>query len=217
MQTFIIQQYVLSLYGKDEWDAKDLNHPAHDIFLSVTQKHIPIIYERSWKEKMWEQVHVCADAIISHIRYVNGVGVYMADCNNIAILWQNWYAVVHGSWKTLHAWLLEKTIFRLIQLWESSESLHIFIWPSIRTDAYEVWNEFRDLFEKNFLPRYWARYHLDMIAYIYHILQKFNIESTCLTLHKDCTFNQNDRRRSYRRGEKGRRNFLWVRPQKKQM
>ena len=210
MQILSIKQYTISLYGKEDGDAKISDHETHMRYVSVNQQHVPVVYERTWEETAGQSLDVHADAIIARVDMDSGIWVYMADCNNIAVLWDTFYAVVHGSRKTLHAWLLEKTISRLFELWEDAESVHIFIWPSIRVDAYEVGNEFHELFDSSFLPEYADRIHLDMVAYILHILQKFDINSTCITLHDDCTYQRNDLRWSYRAGEVGRRNFLWV-------
>lgn len=210
MQKYILNWYELCLFGKEDWDAKHKEHTVHSQYVSVNQKHIDNIYYIQWDESCWENLLEEADAIISRKSFWKWIWVYMADCNNIAILWESYYWVVHCSWKTLDKWLLQNAINDLIEKWESTSQMHCFIWPSIRRDSYEVWNEFYDIFDKKYLTKSSGKVYFDMIELIHDIFASSWFLSENITLYEDCTFEQNSDWWSYRKWEVWCRNFLWV-------
>lgn len=211
MEQYIINNYEICLFGKEDWDAKDTQHIVHQKYISVQQKHINEYYSIQWHEALGEQ-NMQADAIISKTDIPKGIWIYMADCNNIALLGKKHYCVIHLSWKTLVSWLLEKTIHEILRHGELPENLACFIGPSIRIDNYEVWEEFSSLFDEKYLLRSRDRMYLDMIAFIQDILAQHTIPDESITLHQDCTYRVNEKWRSYRKWDIGCRNFLWIRP-----
>ena len=212
MEKYTIHWYELCIFGKSDGDAKEISHSSHKQYISVLQKHTDTMYTIDWSESNWQQVDITADAIIAKTSHKKWIWVYMADCNNIALLWTHWFWVVHGSWKTLSKWLLEKTIQALANKWEKYEDIHVFVWPAITWVRYEVWPEFYDIFNEKYLTKRDTSLYFDMT----HLINDIVLDIWCLpeyiTIHQDCTYQQNNRWRSYRKWDIWPRNFLWIKP-----
>jgi len=211
--------YTITLYGKTDWSTHLQEHLVHQEVFSVTQTHTWSCYVVTWDEEAGQAQHIEADAIICPISVSKKIGVYMADCNNIAIMGKESYAVLHWSWKSLKDWIIENTLQHMVWLWDTTEDLEIYIWPSIRVDDYEVGDEFADLFDQKHLPEYnheqkGKRYHLDMVLYIQDILSDHGIQSWNIQIHPNSTYSDNDKRFSYRKGDEGLRNFMAVEKRK---
>lgn len=207
MEKIQIWAYEILLTGKKEGSSYDVNHWVHDTYYSIKQVHEDRIIEYYGEAWTWDQSST-GDAIITKI---SPLGVHTADCLPLALLWSAYYAIVHGSWKTLHAWLLQHTVKKLCRQGEGLVDMYVYIWPSIRKASYEVGKEFRAYFPSRVLEEREWKLFLDMVGYAIGVLIQLWVPSTNIQVHPDCTYTKNDTWWSWRRGDTQGRNFMWVR------
>ena len=198
--------YEIVLTGKEDGSVKDPTHRVHDEFFSIQQVHGNEIYHLD-AIRTWYQTTLEWDAIVSK---VSAIWVYTGDCLPIAILGKEYTAVVHGSWKTLHAWLLQKTVKYLCRQGEAVIDMQIFVWPCICGQVYEVGDEFVELFPAEYLQQREGKLFLDLPRYTRWVLEELWISANSIQLSAECTYTDNDAWFSRRKGERWR-NFMGVR------
>lgn len=148
------------------------------------------------EDYLWYQL-VNADALISSCMTI---GVAWSDCNLIAILWTQYYAVCHAGWRWLTSGIIQSVLDRLLLLWESSSSLFVYLWPSIRWCCFEIWKDIAWLWWSH-MTTVWDKYYADMITYIINILDRYHIISDHIVDIWTCTKCHPALWRSYRNGD----------------
>lgn len=148
------------VYWKEDGNAYDTNHTAHTQFISARQIHgnnllvVEKDHNHCWKHS------VDADALFSVCQ--KPLGVYVADCLPVVLVWNHAHAIIHCSWRTLHSGLLQKT---LECFHHHQDSVHaVYLWPCIKW--YEVGEEFDQYFPEQYLQPHEEKYLL-----IYHDMQ----------------------------------------------
>lgn len=134
-----------------------------------------------------------------------GLVIGIADCTPIFIYdhKNKVIAAVHSGWRGTAKRILEKTVLKLKNQYNSKpEKLITYIGPSISQKNYEVGKEVADLFDKKYKIEKDGKYLLDVAAANYDMLinsgfQKHNIEKSNL-----CTYDEKDSLHSYRRDGK---------------
>ena len=215
MQTITFSTYTIHLFWKADGSTHEASHDVHDTYVSVTQTHTGNTYTVTGDESPGQLHEVEADAIVCSKEIGVWLGVYMADCNNIAVMWKNSYAIIHGSRRSLKDWIIQNTLEQMQKYEKDINTLEVYIGPSIRVDDYEVWSEFTDLFDQKYLPPYGDSIHLDMLRFIKNELQNLGVSKNNIIVHPDSTYKTNDTWYSYRKGDEGLRNFMGISMKKK--
>ena len=187
MKKIIKNNYEIFISEKKDWSFSFTERK--DIFTDIIVPSQPHGTDIIVIEENTDIKNLNVDGLISNRKNL-ALAVKLADCNGIVFMWENYYWVVHGWWKGLKNWIIEKCIWKLSSLGEKTSNLEIFVGPSIRICCYEVWNEFKKFFEKKYLKIYWEKIHLDMIEYIKDTLKnlwisKININPKCTKCSKD--------------------------------
>ena len=145
-----------------------------------------------------------SDAMITN-RTNLGLAIGVADCTPIFIYdsENKVIAAVHSGWRGTEKRILEKTILKLKNEFNSKpKKLVAYIGPSISQKNYEVGKEVADLFDDKYKVKRNEKYLLDVASANYDMLinsglQKPNIEKSNL-----CTYEEKDLLHSYRRDGK---------------
>lgn len=193
------------VYGKEDGNALEKDHVAHTNFFSVTQTHSNGIFIVENDEFRPGKLPHEADALFTI--HDKPLGVYVADCLPIILVGNNAHAIVHGSWRTLHDWLLQETL----ELFHNHNDIIVaaYIWPSIK--HYEVGEEFENYFPDAFLEPYGEKYLLNLPWYVLSILDAWWISHEAIVIDPWCTWNDTQKYWGYRKGDKDERNFIGVR------
>ena len=206
MESIALWAYEIVITWKQDGSVKDVNHRIHDDFCSIRQTHSTTLVSLEEEVRWWQEHREWDSLITKHIP----IGVYTTDCLPIIICWKDLYAAVHGSWKTLHAGLVQTTVKNLCRQGEEFIDIDVFIWPSISWAVYEVGEEFYELFPHEVLVERDSKLYLDLRHYTKNILLDLWIDENKILFHKACTYTDNDQYFSWRRWETGR-NFTGVR------
>lgn len=127
-----------------------------------------------------------ADGIITNILHQK-IGVRVADCNAIILMWKNWFWAVHAGWRGLQKKIIPKAIKMLEKEWEDMNSLKVYVWPSIRACCYDVGKELEKYFSKKYFLVKKGKIYLDMIAYIIDVLVAMWVKKGNINIDKHCT------------------------------
>jgi len=151
-----------------------------------------------------------SDAMITDKKNL-GLAIGVADCTPIFIYdsENKVVAAVHSGWRGTEKRILEKTIMKLKDEFNSKpEKLVAYIGPSISQKNYEVRQEITGLFDDKYKIKKGEKYLLDVAFVNYDMLinsglQKGNIEKSNL-----CTYEEKDLLHSFRRdGQKSGRSM----------
>jgi len=151
-----------------------------------------------------------SDAMITDKKNL-GLAIGVADCTPIFIYdsENKVVAAVHSGWRGTEKRILEKTIMKLKDEFNSKpEKLVAYIGPSISQKNYEVGQEVTGLFDDKYKIKKGEKYLLDVAFVNYDMLinsglQKGNIEKSNL-----CTYEEKDLLHSFRRdGQKSGRSM----------
>jgi len=181
-----IWNYILNISEKSDWDSilfRDniwlfYNNQVHWNKIILIEKINNYIFE-NWKNK--------ADGIVTNIKNKK-IWVFLADCNGIVVMWKDYFGIVHSGRKWLFAWILWDVIKTITDKWEKIKHLKIFIWPSIRSCCYEVWDEFLNYFDKKYLLTFDSKFKLDMIWFILDYLLWIWILISNIEISQICTY-----------------------------
>ncbi len=193
------------IYGKEDGNAAEKNHLAHSHFFSVNQTHGTGVFVIPQDEfRPWKLAHE-ADALFTI--YNKPLGVYVADCTPLVLVWKHAHAIVHVSWKTLRSWLVQSTLELFHR--HNEVVVAVYLWPSIK--HYEVGEEFEHFFPETFLHPHRDKYLFDLPWYVISILLARWISRDTIVVDEWCTRRDTEKFRGYRRGDKEARNFVGVR------
>jgi copper oxidase (laccase) domain-containing protein len=191
---------------KNDWDAIEKTHPIYTSFVVATQVHWNTIFLVDDSTPVWKNA-IYADALFTQTN--KPIGVLVADCLPVVLIWTHAYAIVHCSRRTLHAWLLQKTISAF---YDASDKVQFaYLWPCNK--QYEVGSEFIDYFPIQFLHSIiWTpwKYLFDMVWYVMFVLEQYAICWSMITIEPWCTYTDSHIYRCYRKGDATQRNFVWV-------
>ena len=206
MEKIKIWAYEIVLIGKSEGSSHDADHWIHKDYFSSKQIHENNIITLE-TEQYGRHQEIMWDAIMTNIW---SIGVHTADCLPIALLGRHYYAIIHGSWKTLHAWILQSIVKNLCRQEEDVVDIDVYIWPCIKKEVYEVGPEFHGRFPPEVLEQRSGKLYLNLVDYTSLVLQASDIQPWAITVHPDCTYQQSETWFSYRKGDKEARNFMGV-------
>jgi YfiH family protein len=145
-----------------------------------------------------------SDAMITDKKNL-GLSIGVADCTPIFIYdpENKVIAAVHSGWRGTANRILEKTIMRLKNEYNSNpESLVAYIGPSISQKNYEVGKEVADLFDDKYKIEKDGKYLLDVASANYDMLVNFGLKGGNIEKSNLCTYEQKDLLHSYRRDGK---------------
>ncbi len=128
--------------------------------------------------------NIDADGIVTSLEETP-IAVKLADCNGIVLMWEKYFWVLHAGWRGLKDGIIENCVWKLNSLGENPSDLVAFVGPSIRNCCYEVWDEFKEFFDKKYLSKKWKKLYMNMLAYIEDIFKKLGISN--IDIHADCT------------------------------
>jgi copper oxidase (laccase) domain-containing protein len=207
METILLGDYTIFLTGKEDGNSRTPDYRVHDTYTSIHQIHKNIIVDADSLSSWWHQ-DIEGDALCtSH----TPIGVHVADCVPIALLGQQWYAVIHGSWKTLQTGIVQNTVKNLCRHGEEIVDIDVYIWPSIRKESYEVGQEFYALFPHHTAIRENWLVTLDMVGWVHDTFIALGWSTEQLSIHPDCTYVHTTKWWSRRQGDIKGRNFMGVR------
>lgn len=210
MRTVSMNWYTIEITWKKDGNARDEKHRTHAKYCMPRQVHgAQVVYIDDDRVGKTEQF---CDWVIGE-KGIAYLWVYVGDCCPIVIVWKKYFAVLHGSWKTLHEWIVYRALDELLQRKEVPHDLQVFFWPSIKKEVYEVWREFYDFFPTKFLQKIDWNLTFDLIEYAISQLEWKDVKRDNILIDTYCTYQNNDRYFSHRKGEPGR-NFVWVFAQK---
>jgi purine-nucleoside/S-methyl-5'-thioadenosine phosphorylase / adenosine deaminase len=134
-----------------------------------------------------------------------GLAIGVADCTPIFIYdpRNKVIAAVHSGWMGTANRILEKTIMRLKNEYNSNpESLVAYIGPSISQKNYEVGKEVADLFDDKYKIKKDGKYLLDVASANYDMLINFGLKGGNIEKSNLCTYEEMELLHSYRRDGK---------------
>ena len=193
------------VFWKEDGNPYEQNHVAHTQFISASQIHgnNVLIVEHDHNH-FWKHF-IDADALFT--AHEKPIGVYVADCLPVVLVWEKSHAIVHCSWRTLHGWLLQKTLECFHHYQDTVYA--VYLWPCIKW--YEVWEEFDQYFPEQFLQSHGDKYLFDLPWYTLSILDAWWIGPDSIIIDNGCTWNDTELYWSYRRGARDQGNFVGVR------
>lgn len=153
-----------------------------------------------------------ADALITErksfvlvIRTADCVPVILYDKENASI------AAIHSGWRSTEKKITTKTIKKMQQEYQTnSKKLKAYILPAISKAAYQVSEDVAEKFTGHFSKEE-DGYYLDLVSAIEEELLNAGLQNENIHLSGDCTFLNNDKFFSHRKGEKGRNlNFVYL-------
>lgn len=209
MEILQINNIKLYISDKSDWDSMDTLNSNFKNFFFVKQIHSWNIFELNNKTDFDLSRNIEYDWIITKLLSTK-IWVRLADCNWIVIYWVDYICVLHWWWKWIYNKILENWINLLLKKWEKIENLNIYIWPSIRSCCYEVWDEFYDYFDKKYFNKNqnW-RQNLDLVSIIKDKLIDFWINQDRIQIDNMCTKCSN-LYYSYRNWDNKERFVVWV-------
>ena len=171
-------KYIIYVSEKNDGTAREIpgfiyTKQVHGNNIYLLEQHIDFIDSEN-------------DGIISNLLNIK-IGVLLADCNGIIIMWENRYGVIHVWRKWLQNSIIKKALDTIQSKGEKISWLQIYIWPSIRQCCYEVGEEFLWYFDKKYLSKHGWKLYFDMISNIHDILIKAWIQKQNIEIHPDCT------------------------------
>ncbi len=149
-----------------------------------------------------------ADSCITKLQNIS-LNIVVADCIPILlydkkkqIIW-----AIHAGWRGSSEKILQKTISLLQKKHESlPEDIHIFIWPSICGNCYEVGQEVTEHFPNSIMQK-WETYFLDLKwENLRQAIEKWILREN-IEISDECTFELLEKYPSYRR-EKSTERFI---------
>lgn len=204
METYTRKGYSITLFGK--WDEHYIEtckagstyfYQSHGTSIKTLLSHKPWRLPRE------------ADGGISR-RWVNSLAVYADDCQMIAILWNEFFTVIHAGRRGLKYWIIDHAVKKLCRQGELLVDIDVVVGPCIKGDAYVV----GDVFPQNFPPSYFfvkdGNNHFRIDQYWYDCLVKTWVLPEHITVHPDCTYQDNEKRHSRRKNGKNPHNRMVV-------
>lgn len=159
-------------------------------------------------DNIWTIRDIEADWIITNLKNTK-IWVLLADCNWVIFVWKEYIWAVHAGWKWLKSWIIEKIFDLFLVKNEKIEDIQIFVWPSIRSCCYEVWEEFNSYFEEKYLQKRNWKIYLDMKQNIEDRLEKIWIKKGNIEIFPECT-HCNEKFYSYRKWDKVERIIVGI-------
>lgn len=206
MLTYTNWNYKIFVSEKTDWSFTWENRlPVFQDFVVGKQLHWIDI---SVVENINQEINLEVDGFISNL-IGQKFAVKLADCNWVVVMWKNYFGVVHAGWKWVWGGIVQNAINKLIELWENSEELNVFVWPSIRSCCYKVWDDFDQKFDSKYLKTKEDWLYLDMASNIIDICTDFGIKQTNISILDTCT-NCSNQFFSYRSGDIESRFIVWV-------
>jgi polyphenol oxidase len=142
-----------------------------------------------------------SDALITD-KYNIGLAISSADCTPAFIYDKKNKVIagIHSGWKGTEKKVLQKTLYRLINDFNSSpENLFVYLGPSISQKNYEVGPEVAAGFDKKYLEPKGEKFLLDVPGANYDILIEAGIPEKNIEKSILCTYEMKDLLQSYRR------------------
>lgn len=148
---------------------------------------------------------IVADAVITRSRNI-ALAIMTADC--LPILLSNSegseIAAIHAGWRPLAANIILNTLSKMAA---ENKDIHAWLGPCIGRSNFEVGAEVRQVFcalsqklSRFFITSTGEKYHADLSGLATHLLEMAGVAS--ITRHQECTFADEDKFYSYRRGYK---------------
>jgi polyphenol oxidase len=142
-----------------------------------------------------------SDALITD-KFNVGLAISSADCTPVFIYDQQnkIIAGIHSGWRGTEKKILQKTIHRLFNDFNSSpQNLIVYMGPSISQDSYEVGPEVITGFDNKYLKPSGKKFLLDVPAANYDMLIEAGIPENNIEKSNLCTFQMKDLLQSFRR------------------
>jgi polyphenol oxidase len=142
-----------------------------------------------------------SDALITD-KFNIGLAVSSADCTPVFIYdkLNKVIAGVHSGWKGTEKKIIQKTLTRLINDFNSSpENLIVYMGPSISQKNYEVGPEVAEIFNNKYLIAKGEKFLLDVPSANYDMLIEVGIPAKNIEKSNLCTYEMKDLLQSYRR------------------
>jgi YfiH family protein len=142
-----------------------------------------------------------SDALITD-KFNIGLAISSADCTPTFIYDKKNKVItgVHSGWRGTEKKILQKTINRLLNDFNSSpENLFVYMGPSISQKNYEVGPEVTEGFNKKYLEPKGEKFLLDVSAANYDMLIEASIPEKNIEKSILCTYEMKDLLQSYRR------------------
>ena len=134
-----------------------------------------------------------------------GLAIGVADCTPIFIYDPEHMviAAVHSGWRGTEKRILEKTILKLKNEFNSKpEKLVAYIGPSISQKNYEVGKDVADLFDYKYKTKKDEKYLLDVASANFDMLINSGLKEHNIEKSNLCTYEEKDLLHSYRRDGK---------------
>ena len=145
-----------------------------------------------------------SDALITSSRNL-GLAISSADCPAIFIYdpVQKIIAAVHSGWRGTERKIVQKTIIKLKEEFNSNPSdLICYIGPSISQKNYEVGREVAHKFEDEFILKNGNKFYLDLFGANYKMLIDEGVKEINIQVSGLCSFEYENLLHSYRRDGK---------------
>lgn len=142
-----------------------------------------------------------SDALITSRKNI-GLAISSADCPAIFIFdpVNKIVAAVHSGWRSTEKKILQKTILKLKDEFQSNASeLVCYLGPSISQKNYEVGEEVANKFGSEFVVKNENKYYLDLARANYKILIDEGVIKANIQISKLCSFEYKTILHSYRR------------------
>ena len=130
------------------------------------------------------------------------LAISSADCSAIFIYdpVKKIIAAVHSGWRSKEKKILQKTLLRLKEKFNSKASdMVCYIGPSVSQKNYEVGNEVAQKFDKEFVVKIKDKFFLDVAGANYKMLVDEGVKFQNIQLSKLCSFEYSSLLHSYRR------------------
>ncbi len=131
-----------------------------------------------------------------------GLAVSVADCTPIFLydFKNKVIAAVHSGWRGTESKILEKTLVKLKNDFNSNpENIIAYIGPSISQDNYEVGKEVAEKFSDSYLKPIGDKFLFDVAGINYKMLSDFGIPKNQIQKSELCTYELKDLLHSFRR------------------
>lgn len=141
-----------------------------------------------------------SDALITSKKGI-ALAISTADCTPIFIYDEKKeiIAAVHSGWRGTEKKILQKTLIKLQQDFNSSANdLIAFIGPAISQKNYEVGIEVAEKFENKYVQEHLNKYYLDIVSANLDMLLNFGINVKQIEVSELCTYKE-EYLHSYRR------------------
>ncbi|MCL4550793.1 MAG: peptidoglycan editing factor PgeF [Bacteroidetes bacterium] len=134
-----------------------------------------------------------------------GLAISTADCTPIFIYdrGNHLIAAVHSGWRGTTKRILEKTLIRLKEEYNSrADDLIVYIGPSISQKNYEVGKEVAQQFDKKYLRYENNKIYLDVASANLDMIYNFGVPTNQVEQSPLCSFEEKNLLHSYRRDGK---------------